>query len=342
MIISVTERGTFRRCRRLWDYTSLNRQGLAPLVPSTALELGTLVHQALAMWLLDDKTALLDHFRTAALNENNRIIDAYKNLVGTIPTEEEMQPFFDGVELGMAMMQNYEKRWGEPLPSGFKLVYPEQEVQVAIPGTPHYLKSRLDGLVQDTNGKFYVLEHKTYGNRPNEIDLEMNDQFLAYLWILKQIDLGPIGGIAYDGMWKRAQPPKGSTLNDLFLRTTLYRNEAELEEFGAFLSGEAIEIALLMDRSAYINEANLLENGVVNHENGTTDEGQPEFVDVHMYPNRRWEGCRDCGFKELCLRQSRNEDPNIFKRTRYTRRVDDTMDLPLTTVSMANARVLPQ
>jgi hypothetical protein len=310
----VTERASFKRCRRQWNYGSFNGLSLTPIIPKQALELGSLVHATHAEWVDHPNLEPDDIFLTLANNRLDEIKATYLKQVGANISDEELGPTLDGIGLGHEMMGRYKERWGTPLPENFVSVQAEQEVVVPIPGTEHdclaclgigshvdpcpecagtgvtchFLQGKLDGLVQDAKGRLFVLERKTYGMRPNPDALAVNDQFLAYMWILEQLDIGPVGGILYDGMWKRTAKQK--PLEDCFLRIILTRSRAELSELGRELIGEAF------DMDAANRDRRLL------------------------YKNRRWEGCYDCLFQDLCLAESRDEDIDHLMKYRYTQR----------------------
>lgn len=292
MIISVTERGEYRRCRRRWNLGSTNRQGLAKIVPSTALGLGTLIHAALADWLINPDLSLRDIYLVRAKQQIDIVRSVFVKQVGRDITESELGSLWDAVNLGTAMMENYQEYWKTPLPAGFELVAPEQRIQIAIPGTSHFLEGRLDGIIRSLETKkLFVLEHKTYGQRPEERTLRWNDQFITYQWMLTKLDLGEVEGIAYDGLWKRAAPPKKvenrpGTLGDLFARIKLRRSRHELEEFERMLRQEAIEMA-----------------------------SAPA-----IYPNRTWDGSCNwgCEFNTLCFAMSAGDDVDTLQTTLYT------------------------
>ena len=307
MIFGVTERGTYKRCRRQWYLTSLNHRSLTPIIPRQALQIGTVYHQAQADWITDPSTPLCEHFIKHANNEIERIKQNYLTNVGAPPSDEELEDSFSAMRMGHEMCINYEKHWKTPLPPDFTLVAPEQVIITPIPHSQHslvqhehdcipcktrhacdgqnYLEGTLDSLIRDDKGYLYILERKTYENRPKLQDLQHNDQFLAYMWITQQLRVGEVAGIAYDGAWKRETPPRGKTLPDLFFREILRRPQVEVYEFERNLIRETNEMSTL----------------------------PPEFI------NRRWEGCWDCSVEPLCTAISRDEDTD-FVLTQYTRR----------------------
>src|ERR1051325_3633350 len=95
MRISVTERQLYKRCRRKWDYTSYNRQSLAPVVNAPALDLGTLVHQVLADWTSNPELDPVAHYSTTCQEYFKALVDVYTQRVGCAPNEAELGPTTD-------------------------------------------------------------------------------------------------------------------------------------------------------------------------------------------------------------------------------------------------------
>lgn len=291
MIISVTERGSFKRCRRLWDYGSFNRQGMQPIVPSRALNIGTLLHRALADWTIKSNTPLLSLFMEHSNTEIDRIRSNYSKQVGAPISDEELNPVYEAVQLGMSLAKDYETRWGSPLPPRFRIIRPEQQVIVPIPGTPHELEGTLDGIIADDKNRIYALERKTYDRRPSLEVLNSTDQFLGYQWILTQLNFSDVAGVAYDGIWKRTTGGRTKReLNDLFMRTTIHRNKYALLDFEQNLIKEALDMA----------------------------------SNPSIYPNRRWDGCYDCSFISWCDAETNGEDVDYIKQNFFTKRTKDS------------------
>lgn len=293
-VIRVSERGTFKRCRQRWDYSSPARQGLAPRGAPTALTFGSLIHAVLEKWLLEPDIDVEITTVQCANEELKQLKARYKEAVGVNPNDDELDAFYQSVELAIQMMVGYKEHWGGPLPEGFELVQPEQTLRVPVYPGPDYehvvLQGTLDGLLRDTiSGQLFILEHKTYGIRPRVDTLENNDQFLAYMWMAQQVFGEPIGGMVYDGMWKR-EVTKKRTLDDIYFRTVLTRPQHELDMFATRLVGEVQDMLGSLT-------------------------SQP-----NIYLNRRWEGCHDCPFDKLCQAESRGEDAEYIRKTYYVQK----------------------
>lgn len=137
MIISVTERQTYKRCPRKWDYSSFNRQGLQSVINAAALELGTLIHATIAQWTSDPTQDPIQIYAALASKQLEQLITRYQQAVGCNPSNDELLPILDAMALGQHMIENYKQQWRTPLPPGYDLVENEQTVLVNIPGTKH-------------------------------------------------------------------------------------------------------------------------------------------------------------------------------------------------------------
>lgn len=289
---------------------------LTPIIqPKPYLDLGTLIHKSLAYWTANPDSDLNHVFTAIAVQHKQNVISKYSAATGHDPSDEEMEPLLDAIVMGISMASNYQEYYGKPLPDHLSFCAPEQEILIPIPGTEfnccilqgsplcescgdtgigrHYLKARLDALAQDEHGNVYVVERKTYDKRPDLALLEVSDQFIGYVWAAQQLNIGPIAGIAYDGLWKRANPPqrpKKLEIADLFVRTMIVPSQDEVDEYGRELAITAKEMA-----------------------NPNTP----------IYKNRQWSGCWDCSFEYLCRMQSQNGDVQTIIETQYTRRTED-------------------
>lgn len=308
MIFTVTERSLYKRCRRRWNYSSKNRMGLQPIIDAPALTLGLVMHKALEQWSLHPELDLPEIFKANAMLALDKIRTDYKEAVGVEPSAVELADVKQSITIGVYMALNYQSFYESPVPAGFKLVAPEQRIVVVeIPGTAHSLEGRLDKLIQqESDGAYYVLDHKTYEKRPNFVDLSNNDQFLAYTYVAAKALGKPIQGYMYDGLWKRDKPGKNHTIGDLFHRQLFARPPYELEQFEAQLAAELDEMASM------------------------PKEGPK------LFPNRRWEGCWDCkSFTKLCEAQSKSPVQfDLLLRHSYRKRdYDDEIEWLLDNVT---------
>jgi PD-(D/E)XK nuclease superfamily len=262
------------------------------IIPGVALNLGTAVHTALDEWTIDNSISPVEaYLRKLAYMLDEAVLLYAKHTGGGKPSDEELAPYYNAIKLGSAMLHNYVLYWKQPLPPGFTVIDPEQEIIVDIPGTPHKIKARLDELIIDANNQVFILERKTYAIRPLKGIIEYRPQFKCYVWAARKL-VGPhVQGIAYDGLWKRDHVPKGKKLEDLFTRMLIRYNNHELAEFEAFLAYITTEMA----SDPYI---------------------YPHWIEDSTSPI----GCARCEFRAPCVAKSRGEDTNFFLLSKYYRR----------------------
>jgi hypothetical protein len=187
-----------------------------------------MVHSALAQWLVEPDASLLKLYTDIATER-----------IEALPNDTDLVSFMDLIQKGASLMIGYQKQYKTPLPNNYCLLQPEQEVHIAFYNAgddddSNFLKMKLDALVQDDHDTIYVLEHKTYSRQPTQEALDMNDQFLAYIWGATKLGLGKVGGLLYDGIGKTKVPT--------YYRTLLYRSDYELSEFESTLTSEADDI----------------------------------------------------------------------------------------------------
>lgn len=298
---SVTERESFDRCKRKWFYSHKIR--LARIVPEIHFMLGSMMHQAHATWLLQPEANFEEIFNAEAsryvldIELRHKAVQASRLL-----PDIDFTPIYDQVELGKAMARNYQLKWHKPLPGNMTLLTPEQEISINV-YDDLYLKGKIDALIQDSHGRIYVLEHKTWGKHPNINDLNQNDQFLAYIYMATKLNVGEVVGIAYDGLWKRADVPKGKNLDDLFERRILRRNIHELQEFEEMLILQIREMKLKTRELEFYGQLGIYSPPPISYRKTVP-----------------YDGCSDCSFRELCHQQSVSGDTENQINTFYYQR----------------------
>lgn len=164
---------------------------------------------------------------------------------------------------------------------------------------PDYYEGKLDGLVRyERTGEIFVLERKTFGRHPNMETLMNNEQFLDYCWLVVQAgiaDIDLMGGILYDGAYKREEPAKGKPWSDLFVREVIKRKRYEIENHT-----ESIRYAV---------------------EKMRTDPYAHNFEVLHPLYNRMWSGCSDCKVQDLCVAYNTGKNSwEVLRDSRYTQR----------------------
>lgn len=289
-MLHVTDRQTFKTCRRKFKYAVLDRLAPKNGRGNDFLELGSYGH------------LLLENYYRAKVGMDLADVSALAAFLETNDPE--------GKETIDALFAAYvEKYADEP----FEVMAVEKSLEVPLNefGFDGVLSFRCD-LIVLAEGGYYIVDHKFLKNRPSSLHLEVDDQMTAYIWACRRVGI-PVEGAIYDAIIKRRmrKPPLlasgglsvskttlSSTtpgllreaalengldpadyeeaassvwscgLNDLFERRVVRRTPAELEAWEKNLAMELNDLADAMERG-------------------------------RMYPNPGF-SCSWCEFQQLC------------------------------------------
>jgi hypothetical protein len=180
------------------------------------------------------------------------------------------------------MAENYFGTYGHDTPLGpsWKYVQTEVAFKVPIPGTRGFLAGTFDGVCEDLrNGDYWVIEHKSYTNAPKEEDLRVHHQMTLYVWACQQLFGREIKGVLYDGIRKKA-----SRSGEDLLRIQIRIPQSSIDIWNTLLPSLYREMT------------------------------KPN---IPIIPNFRFEGCWDCGVKDLCHAVQFGEDlEHVMRRYR--------------------------
>jgi hypothetical protein len=301
VIFSTTESGdSWLRCDTAAYYGSLNGLGLEKPVPGEALSLGSLFHYTMADWgALYAKTQdVLPGGRALPAPDPLAIFEAHFGAFKTdvyarygayngseMDDDEWEQRYEEPVgEMGRAIVTNYHRRWGTPYPEDCTLIAPEQTIIVPVPKVLKrqrqlYIEGTLDQLLADQNGEVLVRDFKTFNAKPTDYELEANDQFMTYAWMVTQeFPQYSVAGVVYDGVWKRTaitSRMRDKTEDDLQHRVFLYYNEDKLANHARILPYRLFSIYRKLNARRRLG---------------------PDALDRH----RSWATCPGCSFNDPC------------------------------------------
>jgi hypothetical protein len=187
MKISVTERATFKKCRKRWEYQFV--RNLVPIQEDfPALWIGTGVHAALEEYYCGDNAL-------AALNR------WWVENIANAPTQVQMSPEATW-DLMSAMVGGYAK-FAATEDQDWEVLATEHRLHVPIPGTTDgVLSGRMDLLIR-WNGKVWVVDHKTAAAFVDEATLEFDDQMTAYIWMVHESTGEEVSGAVYNQLKKK-------------------------------------------------------------------------------------------------------------------------------------------
>lgn len=203
--IHISDVINYKRCRRAWNWSSMHRENLTPIVQYAPFAFGTVVHAAIATYFNGDGLLLGDDLA---------LLDGFENL-----SDEDQ-------ELVKAVLAHYEL-WQSKDKSQFAdrnlaTIATEKAFEVALIN-PHGVKSnryglagRFDGVVRNTvDGKLYLHEIKTTRSvKERASQLTNEEQCNAYLMAASQLFDEPVAGVIYTLIRKKAPVAPGILLRD--------------------------------------------------------------------------------------------------------------------------------
>lgn len=207
--IHTSDRGTFKRCRQQWEFSSPLRYSLEPIRPAEPLWFGTGMHEALAAYYEPSTprnfALAIEAWDLFCKGERNRYIEEE----GDLWIEEE-EHFNEMESLGQQMLHNYCVDFASK-EDNFDVQWVERQYKVSIfefDGTEVVYSFKCDGLVKDPYGRYFILEHKTAQSIfTNREWLQMDDQIGSYIYFLQQVLDIPIEGVIYNTLRKKAPKP---------------------------------------------------------------------------------------------------------------------------------------
>lgn len=223
IVVSYSELDSFRQCPLKHKLTYATRWR-GP-VTSRALAVGSLTHQVMEAYYL----ALRDQ------EDWSEPINEILNMGGTQTEEQELVHWIFG---------GYRARWEDVDWAEWRVLEVEYEFKVPLPepsGRPSrrlWIKGKVDlVMLHVPTGKVWIWDHKSGAQKPNQMSLEIDDQFGLYTWALRVLGWPVVGSI--HNYLKSAQlkgdkdGQKPSPLEDRFGRTYLNRTTAELNSLAA-------------------------------------------------------------------------------------------------------------
>lgn len=256
IIVSYSEMSSYRQCP-LKHQLGYKERWTKPNEEMSALAKGTLWHLVLeshylTLMALQDTNDSDESKLKAAREEVNTF------LFGKDGQQTEAQ------QLITWMYDGYVEQWGTD--PQWRILAVEYKLAEQLPQpdgqlSPYILKAKLDLIVQDVNGGVWIVDHKSGANLPNRVDLEIDDQFGLYTWLLQNNGLKVMGSIHDAARTTRnlgdmPEPPAGKkpqTLEQRMSRTYLNRTDVETHN----VANDAWAVAVNMYPEAYEGLASL-------------------------------------------------------------------------------------
>lgn len=307
--VHASDMAMFKRCRVLWNYASPLRRHLEVAFPPVFFFLGSGVHAALEAYY-EHGVNPVAAFKLWYWWRLQR----YKGDGISLNVERRLA-YAEQAKLGVGMLEHYRSTY--PLEKEeFELVLAESHFTVPIRtltgrrSAHYYAAGTFDGVVVDKNGRYWLLEHKTYKSVRGEEQFELSDQAKMYTYAAReQYDL-PVQGVVYNVLRKKIpvkpkELQRGGLSKNKSIDTTAEVYRAEIKRLGYVPSDYADILGVLQERGntffhRYQVRKSAAEMSVFRRLLYITarEMNRPNLV---LYPcNDDWQ-CRNCWFREPCV-----------------------------------------
>jgi hypothetical protein len=251
-IIRTSDKGMFKRCRQQWDFGSKIRQNYEPKRLRHALDFGTAVHAGLEAYYNPDTWHMPESVKQASAVSH--FAGAWGEYKVYATDDVQLADWHADLELGMAMICDYIKEYAKDNWKPVK-VEAEFEVPVIVPRghsdirhsfrfevqngnelmmwnreandyLPVVYQGRIDLIIEDEQGHYWIVDHKTAKKFDSVEWLALDDQCGSYAWALQRMLGVTVRGVVYNELRKdAAHYPKvlknGSLSKDKSQNTTL-------------------------------------------------------------------------------------------------------------------------
>lgn len=347
-IIRNSDRRTFKTCRMKWHWSSPLRANLRPIKGSKPFEFGTTWHAGMAVlydpttWHLRmSKDSMQREFvyelvRKAFLDETEKQRKQYEEDMSV----ELEQDFVERRKLGIGMLNNYFD-WSYRADQNFKpvkievgfevpILHPIQKTQLVIDDKPVVYQGRLDGIVQDRAGWYWILEHKTTSQFGDMNHLALDEQLTSYGWALRELGISVRGAIYSEAfkaipepVQKNLSPRKGRwlsvnkmqrvTLEQYMSAITAEGEDPELyREFLDFLSQQGNPFFRRFEEHRTQTEYDMIGAQIY-------EEAIDMLDSPRIYPTPGKFNCSYCAFREPCLARMQGQDADFLLKNLFTK-----------------------
>ena len=293
--VHVTDRSDFKRCRRKYQF---KQEGL---VPKDKLQAGPLwfgegVHQCLAEYYTKEPKDSIQSFFEKRWFQ-------YVKDTATEHSEETLVGLSTDSDLAVGMLCSYHDQYRD---SKLETIAIERELEVKVKGVRVKLVGKMDRLVIDENENLWVVDHKTAREFPPLERLEVDDQFTAYLWMLREHGI-KVKGLIYNGLRKKLPiyPPllqKGglSKAQNIDTTRTIYLDA--INGYGLDRADYEDVLTRLEQNRFFMREKVLRTRRHLDvfGENVAAEIREMSSKKTVMFPNFTKDCAHDCPYKLLC------------------------------------------
>lgn len=350
-IVRTTDRTNFKKCRRQWDFTSGMRKNLEPVKMNKHLAFGIAIHVGLERYYdpetwefpHDVKTGtMLSAFK--AENERQRVEE--RDTIGGMD-DERVAEYADREALGLGMLKRYAE-WAKRKDK-FTPIAVEEKFQIPVPGPngnplvvegrPVVYQVRIDLVLEDREGRWWVCDHKTAGSLGDVNFLDLDTQMTSYAWAAQIYYNRPFAGVLYNELEKvvphePAELKSGKLSKDKKQLTTVELYLKAIRDRGLDADDYAdILDHLRFNERDYFRRTPLRRNNVELHLQGqyVIAEVADMLSDPLIYPNPNKMVCGNCDFFHPCVVANEGGDVDFVLNNKmmYRPRTSEDVDANL-------------
>lgn len=362
-IIRTSDRGQFKGCRRAWDWGSKIRRNLDFRKPPSYLEFGTAIHRGLEVYYDPETWNKLpfDIIEAAAVTEYvksyKQARQDYLTFTNRETLDEVAQDEWEAqLELGKKMLRNYfdwaknhdrftprfvEVEFEVPIPVPPGLLLPvdfeNRDGYLWFRGRPVVYQGRIDLLLEDEYGRYWVDDHKTTAQMREDTltFLELDEQTGSYCWAIQEMMGVKVAGALYNELYKGVPepPPMNKTVRLGRMYSISKSQDTSYEVYkatvsegdpGAYAAGLYDEMLdyLKAEGNKYFRRTPVHRSPTELKNLGYTIclEAIDMLNDPFIYPNPTKFRCGNCVFRGPCLAQNDGSDYEWMLKEMYVQR----------------------
>ena len=298
---------TWRRCHKAYDYKY--NQNLVRKAPIAPLLRGSLIHE-----MLDAR----------ARNGNPMgIWQAYEKKFRNLFTEEQ-ETYGNLLEDALRVYESYCRYYEH---EDLKPVRTEYFIATSIRDDIRFI-GYIDKVVEDKRGQWWIMDHKTHKNLPNEEARFSDLQLLFYVWAWNRENKStPVTGVIWD--YLRTKPPtipetlsKGGLTKRENLDTDYYTYLSEIKTQGLDPKDYKDVLDRLKNKPSKSFARVMLPIPPTSMVETVVEDVKNTALEI-MYLGRTSSvrnlsrDCAQCQFYNLCHAELRGQDSDFVKKSQY-------------------------
>lgn len=345
---SVSDVMTFLTCREKWDISSPNRQSIRHVAtPRMYLTTGTALHNAIeaqerfaaGYTSLSPLAAAEDYLQQERLAK----VDAITRETGAPPWLNEMAEWDEKAEFAKALIKQYFEHYGVENPladQGLRYIATEIPFKIDISELvgidDAWFVGTFDGIAADEHENLYLVENKSYTQKPDLQDLQVHFQTTGYAVAWQMLTGIPLMGALYNGVAKKLiKEPRvlksGAISTDVAQQTTLARYISAVRRSGGNI--EDPKYAKIIEKLEEIErqgDTRFFYRELFYFNDTQISSWTEEFVkivrimtnDPDIYRTVPYNGCgktgSDCWYRDVCFAKHTGQDVQELLDKRYT------------------------